>query len=278
MIIPFIKDGHTSSTEELTNSDEMILFLLSVQEKAERNKLERSFVTSKKREIAPTLFDPNTIDSLQFCKIGLPDWLIRRIMNYRRANGTFADAESFGRIYGMPDDIFLKLKPYITISDSFLRPKYGERNKDTLYVNRIKVDSLSRIKYPEGTLVNLNMADTTELKKIPGIGSGIARMLIAYREQLGGFYTLEQLNELDYIGVDLWKWFVIEEPPIPMLEVNKVSIDRLRLHPYLNFYQSKVIVEHRKKRGKIESLSQLSLYEEFTEKDFERLVYYLKFD
>ena len=50
------------------------------------------------------------------------------------------------------------------------------------------------------------------------------------------------------------------------------------LTPYLNFYQSKVIVEHRKKYGKLKSLSQLSLYEEFTEKDFERLSPYISFD
>jgi hypothetical protein len=46
----------------------------------------------------------------------------------------------------------------------------------------------------------------------------------------------------------------------------------------LNFYQAKIIVEHRKKRGEIKSLSQLSLYEEFTEKDLKRLSAYFSFD
>lgn len=48
---------------------------------------------------------------------------------------------------------------------------------------------MAAYKYPEGTLVDLSEADTTELKKIPGIGSGIARMIVAYRKRLGGFMT-----------------------------------------------------------------------------------------
>ena len=49
--------------------------------------------------------------------------------------------------------------------------------KDT--VSSLLIDTLPRYerveKYEPGTLVDLNKADTAELKKIPGIGSGIAR-------------------------------------------------------------------------------------------------------
>ena len=56
-------------------------------------------------------------------------------------------------------------------------------------------------------------------------------------------------------------------------------LDELSLqHPYMDFYKAKVIVEHRRRRGKLTSLAQLSLYEEFTEQDLERLAPYLSFD
>ena len=45
-------------------------------------------------------------------------------------------------------------------------------------------------KYPAGTIVELNTADTTILKKVPGIGSTFARRIVKYRELLGGFYCL----------------------------------------------------------------------------------------
>ena len=55
-------------------------------------------------------------------------------------------------------------------------------------------------KYPEGTIVELNGADTTTLKKIPGIGSSFARRITKYRELLGGFHHIEQLAEV--YGID----------------------------------------------------------------------------
>ncbi|MGL5957195.1 MAG: helix-hairpin-helix domain-containing protein [Phocaeicola sp.] len=258
-------------------SDEISLFLASVGEKRAEKEQAKVHLKWKQREITPTRFDPNSVDSLQLYEMGLPIWLISRILNYRKAGGKFPTPEAFGRIYGLSETLFAELKPFIEISDSFLPFKRKVALGDSLALEKA-ADSLRYFKYPEGVLVDLNSADTTELKKIPGIGSAIARMVVVYRERLGGFYSVRQLEEIAYLSTDLWKWFVVKESPIPFLDVNVASLDRLRAHPYLNFYQAKVIVEHRKKRGKIESLSQLSLYEEFAEKDFDRLTYYLKFD
>jgi DNA uptake protein ComE-like DNA-binding protein len=77
---------------------------------------------------------------------------------------------------------------------------------------------------------------------------------------------------------ELLRWFKLGSDSVRPLDINRAGLDQLRAHPYLNFYQAMVIVEHRLKRGKITSLSQLSLYEEFTEKDLERIAAYLRFD
>ena len=152
--------------------------------------------------------------------------------------------------------------------------------KDTLRqrVFPPKKEYVKVFKYPEGTLVDVNSADTAELKKIPGIGSGIAGGIVRYRERLGGFYALSQLEEVKHVTPKLLKWFKLDNDSIRKLEINKASLDKLRAHPYLTFYQAKVIVEHRRKKGQIKSLSQLALYEEFTEKDLERLSAYVSFD
>ena len=152
--------------------------------------------------------------------------------------------------------------------------------KDTLRqrVFPPKKEYVKAFKYPEGTLVDVNSADTTELKKIPGIGSGIAGGIVRYRERLGGFYALSQLEEVKHVAPELLEWFKLENDSIRKLEINKASLDKLRAHPYLTFYQAKVIVEHRRKKGQIKSLSQLALYEEFAEKDLNRLSAYISFD
>lgn len=173
--------------------------------------------------------------------------------------------------------------------DSFPKKKYPvasysnnrkRKRDDTLpqKTYRSKKEYVKAFKYPEGTLIDINLADTVELKKIPGIGSGIAGSIVRYRERLGGFYALEQLEEVKYVTPELLKWFKLEHDSVHKLEINRMNLDKLRAHPYLNFYQARVIIEHRRKKGAIKSLSQLALYEEFTGKDLERLSAYISFD
>ena len=220
-------------------------------------------------------FDPNTADSLELSSLGLSPFVVRNVLKYRDKGGAFRSSESFARIYGISDETFSQLKPYISISKEFVKKQESESTVSVVQ----SVDTIIRVfKYSEGTLVDVGMADTTELKKIPGIGTGIAKAIVSYRNRLGGFYSLDQLHEIKYITPELMRWFKLDSLNLRKISINNVGIDLLRNHPYVNFYQAKVIVEHRKKKGKIKSLSQLSLYEEFTEKDLKRLVYYFTFD
>ena len=219
-------------------------------------------------------FDPNKADSIELSSLGLPSYVVRNVLKYREKGGRFRTADSFGRIYGLSEKQFNALKPYIRIAQADKQPKKEKVDKvvaDTILERKV-------FKYPEGTLVDVNVADTAELKKIPGIGSGIAKAIVAYRNRLGGFYSLSQLEEIDYVTPELLKWFKLEGGAVRKLDINRWGLDKLRSHPYLNFYQAKVIIEHRRKRGEIKSLSQLSLYEEFTEKDLIRLSAYVSFD
>ena len=77
---------------------------------------------------------------------------------------------------------------------------------------------------------------------------------------------------------DMLPWFRLEEVYLEKIEINKAGLEQLRNHPYMNFYKAKVILEHRRKRGKINDISQLSLYEEFSDYDIKRLSPYLSFD
>ena len=225
-------------------------------------------------------FDPNLADSIELVRLGLPPYVVRNVIKYRQKGGRFRTPESFSRIYGLTEEKFEELKPYIRISDSFVpKPKMRKSESPKTSWKSEKKDTFQRqFKYPEGTLVAVNGSDTTELKKIPGIGSGISKMIVAYRERLGGFYSLEQLAEVKFVTPELLEWFTLDEVEVRKLSINKASLEELRAHPYINYYQAKVMVEHRRKKGKITSLSQLSLYEEFTEKDLQRIFPYISFD
>ena len=269
-----VPDTSKSLLAETPGVDSVALksFEKEVQSKSYSKREKKRFV-AEEIPMSLTAFDPNMADSIELSRLGLSVYVVRNILKYRQKGGRYKTPESFSRIYGLEPDLYERLKPYIRIAE----PKVAEAKKvDTIAVR--KVVEKKAFKYPEGTLVDVNGADTTELKKIPGIGSGIAKAIVSYRSRLGGFYALEQLAEIEYMTPTLMKWFKLEEPVVRPLKVNEAGLETLRSHPYLNFYQAKVIVEHRRKKGKLKSLSQLSLYEEFTEKDLERLSAYLTFD
>lgn len=259
-------DGNGQFEEEYNN------FIAFIKEK-EQDRKERFSNQHYRKEVILATFDPNTADSATLLQLGLSAWMAKNILRYRTKGGKFHTPEDFRKVYGLTEDQYATLLPYVRIGEQFSK-------KDTIRM-LAKQDIPAKTpvyKYPAGTVVDLNRADTTELKKIPGIGSSIARMIVGYRSRLGGFYSVEQLKDIHIITRELTNWLVADEAPIQRLNLNKASIERLKAHPYINFYQAKVIVEYRKKKRELKSLKQISLYEEFTPQDLERISHYVCFE
>lgn len=239
-----------------------------------------------KIELRP--FNPNTADSLELLSVGFPPRVARNILRYRKAGGEFRRPEDLARIYGLHDSVFTRIMPYIAI------PQPAESAKEELLTDGAELlpimlssDTMKRehpyadymrAKHKSGHFVDLNRADTTELMKIPGIGPVYAKMIVDYRERLGGYHNIVQLRDLEVLPEDLGDWVHVSTPPTAILNVNNLSLTQLRSHPYLSFYQAKAIVELRKREGRIRSARQLLFLDEFSEADIERLTPYLSFE
>ena len=235
-----------------------------------------SFRQPEERVVETFFFDPNTADSTMLLRLGLSPWQVRNIYKYRARGGRYHRPEDFAGLYGLTKGDYDRLRPYIRIADEFrlvsdLYP-HGMPKRDSLAV-RPRQEKLAA-----GMQVDLNAADTSMLKKVPGIGSYRARQIVNYRNRLGGFATVGQLAEVEGVPDTLSRWFMVGEAVMRPLHVNRMSVNELRRHPYLDFYQSRVIVEHRRKFGPIKDLQTLSLYEEFAPSDLERLQPYVNFD
>ena len=222
-------------------------------------------------------FNPNTIDSLSLVRMGFPVRVVRNLLKYRRAGGSFKKVDDLAKIYGLTEKQFETVAPFVQLPTELRREKPIVEDDSTMAIKPQRyIEHI--VKFDEGTQVDLNTVDTSDLKRIPGIGSGIARQIVQYRQRLGGFYEVNQLKDLPYVTDDMLPWFRLEEVHLEKIEINKAGLEQLRNHPYMNFYKAKVILEHRRKRGKINDISQLSLYEEFSDDDIKRLSPYLSFD
>lgn len=225
-----------------------------------------------------SFFDPNKADSLTFTSLGMPQWMTHNILKYRAKGGVFRTKESFQKVYGLSEENYQKLLPFLVID----LPKRDYTSKksliDSTLIDTSKIVPRKELKYSKVTPINLNTTDTTTLKRIPGIGSYIANLIINYKNRLGGFYSIKQLKEIHLKADSLKEWFVIEEEDIQKMNINRCSLNRLRAHPYLNFYQAKAIIEYRKRKGDIKDLKVFRLYDEFKPQDFERLSHYVCYE
>lgn len=128
-----------------------------------------------------------------------------------------------------------------------------------------------------GERLPLNASDTTALKRIPGIGGVRAKQIVDYREKLGGFFSVQQLDDLQNIPADVQAYLSFDPVPLRKLKINTLPINRLVMHPYITFYQAKAIKDYIQKNGPLKSLSQLSLNKNFTDADIQRLEPYVEY-
>lgn len=137
-------------------------------------------------------------------------------------------------------------------------------------------------KFAQGTVVELNGADTIILRKVPGIGAAFSGRIIKYRNLLGGFCSEKQLSEV--YGIDesrylsLKDWFIADSSLIRPVYVNLLPVDSIARHPYISYRQAREIVRLRKLYGALSGWETLSLLEEFPEEDIARLRPYVSFE
>ena len=220
-------------------------------------------------------FDPNTADSTQLLRLGLRPFIVRNIYKYRAKGGRFRKPEDFSRMYGLGKEEYKSLEPYIRISSDYQPASslISETEKSSTPKDSLRYP----VKLSVGEHIALNTADTTTLKRVPGIGSGYARAIVNYRNRLGGYVDVNQLLDIKGVPQEALQYIVLGNGDVKKLDVNHLSLNQLKQHPYLNFYQARALVESRRLHGPLRSAADLRLISDFTEADIKRLIPYLQF-
>jgi competence ComEA-like helix-hairpin-helix protein len=108
--------------------------------------------------------------------------------------------------------------------------------------------------------LDINAATESMLVALPGIGAYTAAKIIAYRERLGGFLALDQLQEIQGVKPDILQKvlpYLVLEQGIKRMSINEVTYEKLKQHPYLTWNQANSIIKMRNQKGAFKEITEL---------------------
>ena len=203
----------------------------------------------------PFYFDPNTLDTEGWKKLGLRDKTIKTIQNYLAKGGHFYKPEDLAKIYGLFEDEYDRLEPYIRIEgEKITSPSAGAN----------ELPSPTAVKTERYRAVDINTADTSAFISLPGIGSKLAARIVNFRDKLGGFYVISQVGETyglpDSTFQKIKQYLKLDNASVKKININTASLDELKAHPYIKYSLAKPIVAFREEHGaftKVEDLKKI---------------------
>jgi len=217
-------------------------------------------------------FNPNTASAEDFQRLGLREKTIQTILNYRNKGGRFYKADDLERIYGLRHEEFERLFPYVQIETKTTVPKETAGFTSTS-------TSKSENKETENFVIDINSTDTTEWKKLKGIGSKLSQRIVNFRSKLGGFVTVDQVAETfglpDSTFQKIKPQLQFSETGIKKINLNTATIDDLKGHPYIKYALANAIVQYRAEHGNFKAVAELQKLGAIDEVLFKKIAPYL---
>lgn len=219
-------------------------------------------------------FDPNTITESEWKKLGLRDKTIKTIENYLSKGGHFYKPEDLQRIYGLHNDEYERLEPYIKMVSN--TPQINEQ-----FVSSKTKEDVPQTKThaPRYSLIDINTADTSAFISLPGIGSKLASRITAFREKLGGFYSIDQIGETyglpDSTFQKIKQYLKLDNASVKKININTATVDELKAHPYIKFSIANPIVAYRNEHGLFSKVEDIKKVMAVTDDIYKKIVPYL---
>lgn len=211
--------------------------------------------------------DPHTADSTELAAIGMPAYVIRNWLNYRSKGGRLYKKEDLNKIYGMDDNIYKNIVHHI---------KIPQKDNDSSFYKPITKPTL-----PEGISLDINTASEAEWEFLPGIGPGYASRIVKYREQLGGFMSVDQVGETWGLPDST---FLLIKPALELktphrkIAINTCAIEALAQHPYIDWKRAKLIIRYREQHGDYYDKADILRIQIFTEEWVDQWIDYVSFE
>lgn len=191
------------------------------------------------------VFDPNTLSAEGWQRLGLREKTAATILKYTSKGGRFRKPEDLYKIWGLTRQMADRLLPYVRIAETATASARQEAyTKTSSYPARTPAAPRQ---------VDINMADTTVFIALPGIGSKLAGRIVAFREKLGGFYSVDQVKETyglaDSVFQRIRPMLRLENVVVKKININTATLEQLKQHPYIRYQAGNAILQYRQQHG-----------------------------
>lgn len=226
-------------------------------------------------------FDPNEVTIAEWKRLGFTERQYASLKKYLEKGGIFRVKSDFSKMYFVNPEKFEELLPYLDLPESLSShdSKQGYESRSTYQQSKEEPEAFKKQRDTH-FIVEINSADTTELKKVRGIGSYTARKIIQFREHLGGFTSVEQLAEvyplnaekLDSMRTNL----TVDIGLMKRININEASTEQLSKHPYLSNAQAKSLIAYRNMHGNFKQIDDIKKSVLIDQKTFDKVKDYLR--
>jgi len=200
-------------------------------------------------------FDPNTVNAEMLASFGLSEKLIKTIENFRNKGGKFRKKEDFGKLYGISQDKYNELEPFIQIASN---------NKSEIIYKQVEINS----------------ADQNMLVESRLFTEKTAQFVIKYRNLLGGFFSKEQIKEVYSITPERYSkiepYITLNPALVNKIKINFINEFELSRHPYISKEEAKKITSYRNHKGAFKDLNQLIEKKLISEDTYTKVKAYLE--
>jgi DNA uptake protein ComE-like DNA-binding protein len=218
-------------------------------------------------------FDPNTISEAEWIRLGIRGKTAKTILKYVSKGGKFYKPKDLQKIWGLRKSDVERLLPYVRIKKA--EKKYEE------YPKR-EYDRNSFTTFKSISKVEINDADTSAFIALPGIGSKLSQRIIAFREKLGGFYSVDQVGETYFLADSTFQrikpYLFLKNNSVHRININTAGVDEMKAHPYIKYNLANAIVEYRKQHGNYQSVEAIKKIMMVTDEIYKKAAPYLSIE
>ena len=215
-------------------------------------------IDSKNSKPKLYLFNPNFITDYKGYKLGMSIQEIDRLLAFRRENKYVNSPEEFQNVTKISDSLLNLISPYFKFPDWINNKKQNRTIKEyEAYQNE------AFVKKERIIIIDINQATKEDLVKIYGIGEAISVRILKQKETLGGFVSMEQMQDIwglspEVIENLITHFKVLAVPRFKKIEVNNASLRELSQFHYFRYALAKEIVTYRSMNGNIKNIEDLT--------------------